>query len=515
MVPVGMAYPSSLRICAQLADGSWHLVGVHRCRPHALPSTSDALIRGVRTGELVRAAFTLRRAYRKAGVEAPGWSSLVPGLALLRRKFATGLAGKRVKPVPRKDAGSRAEPRVLIVTHNLNREGAPLFLLELARYIAGGSRMRLTVISPFEGELRNEFEALGATVQLVDRSALWCACDARSSTLALSAMSRELRADRASVVIANTVESFWAVRAAHHAGTPSLFYIHEPGVLGHHYLASLCGEVRRQTAAAIECATCVSFPSRAVQAYYEPFSNGSNYRIQPGWTNFEPNETLPTNALRSKMRAHLQLAATECLIITVGRLCARKDQLGFMHAAEHLWQTAPDLAVRCRFVAIGAHEDDYGAQVAAEIIRLGRTNCAIVPATESVQDYFAAADIFVLSSFEEGFPRVLLEAMAFGLPIVTTDIHGIPEIVRHEREALLVPPGDHRALAAALAQMLREPARPVRLGEAARTRLFDRFSAEHVLPGHLATIRQLAPSLGEPASKTHVHGWSEYDPASC
>jgi O-antigen biosynthesis protein len=54
--------------------------------------------------------------------------------------------------------------------------------------------------------------------------------------------------------------------------------------------------------------------------------------------------------------------------------------------------------------------------------------------------------MFVCSSFEESFPRVVMEAMAFRTPIVTTDVHGISELVQQRADAYLVPPGDHIAL---------------------------------------------------------------------
>jgi glycosyltransferase involved in cell wall biosynthesis len=111
------------------------------------------------------------------------------------------------------------------------------------------------------------------------------------------------------------------------------------------------------------------------------------------------------------------------------------------------------------------------------------------------------ADLFVLSSFEEGFPRVLLEAMGFGLPIVSTAIHGVPEIARAGAEALLVPPGDSRAMADALLQLLEDREFARRLGRQAQLRVEENFTAERVLPGHLATISELVPDLAAASSK--------------
>ena len=85
--------------------------------------------------------------------------------------------------------------------------------------------------------------------------------------------------------------------------------------------------------------------------------------------------------------------------------------------------------------------------------------------------------IFVMPSRSEGIPIALLEAMALGLPIVASRVGGIPEVVEHERDALLVPPDDPDALASALATLIRDPSRARALGVAARARYEADFRA--------------------------------------
>jgi phosphatidylinositol alpha-mannosyltransferase len=90
--------------------------------------------------------------------------------------------------------------------------------------------------------------------------------------------------------------------------------------------------------------------------------------------------------------------------------------------------------------------------------------------TEKAQ-LFRTADIYVSpATGRESFGIVLLEAMAAGAPIVCSDIHGYKGVVRREREALLVEPGDKEALAAAMARLLDDPLLRVRLGDAGRLR---------------------------------------------
>ena len=71
-----------------------------------------------------------------------------------------------------------------------------------------------------------------------------------------------------------------------------------------------------------------------------------------------------------------------------------------------------------------------------------------------VQPFYAIADVFALPSHTEGSPNVLLEAMAANLPIVATAVGGVPEMVANNESALLVPPGDPKHLASAIANLL-------------------------------------------------------------
>ena len=128
--------------------------------------------------------------------------------------------------------------------------------------------------------------------------------------------------------------------------------------------------------------------------------------------------------------------------------------------------------MRYLLVGDGPHRPALEAQVAD--LGLG-DQVAFTGAREDVPRLLAAADLFVLPSLTEALPTVLAEAMAAGLPIVATTVGGIPEMTRHGEAALLVPPADPGALAAAVCRLLSNPRQAAAMGRSGRRLVAARF----------------------------------------
>lgn len=97
---------------------------------------------------------------------------------------------------------------------------------------------------------------------------------------------------------------------------------------------------------------------------------------------------------------------------------------------------------------------------------------------DRVVDYYQSSDAFVLSSFLEGIPVVLMEAMAMELPCVATWITGVPEIIEANREGLLIPPASASAIADAVERLMEDPQEARRLGTAARRKVIASYHLE-------------------------------------
>lgn len=108
-----------------------------------------------------------------------------------------------------------------------------------------------------------------------------------------------------------------------------------------------------------------------------------------------------------------------------------------------------------------------------------------------VPDLLHAADVFVLSSRQEGFPITILEAMAAGKPIIATDVGGCSEAVVDGETGLIVPPEDPHALAEAILTLLNDPERARRMGEAGRQRVVAEFTVDRMVEQHLEVYERL------------------------
>jgi glycosyltransferase involved in cell wall biosynthesis len=107
--------------------------------------------------------------------------------------------------------------------------------------------------------------------------------------------------------------------------------------------------------------------------------------------------------------------------------------------------------------------------------------------------HYSWADLLVQPSFEEGMSNVILEGLASGLPIVTTDVYGNRDLVESNRNGLLVRPGSSEEIASAIDEICADSTRLARFGERSRT-LAERMSWATVASRYHAELRSVANS---------------------
>ena len=171
-------------------------------------------------------------------------------------------------------------------------------------------------------------------------------------------------------------------------------------------------------------------------------------------------------------------------LLTVGQVAPAKGQHILISALALL--TAQGRNMRLRIVGDGA----LRASLEDQARRLGVRDQVLFEGfrdNRELPDYYRRADAFVLPSFAEGVPVVLMEAMAMEVPCVASRITGIPELIEDGVSGLLVPPADEHALAGAIARLMDEENLSGRLGRAGR----ERVLADYQLETNLALLAQL------------------------
>lgn len=198
------------------------------------------------------------------------------------------------------------------------------------------------------------------------------------------------------------------------------------------------------------------------------------------------DEYRPDPERRRRVRAELAIPDDAFVIGHVARFHAMKGQLDLLAAA-----SLAALPAGATLLMVGRDVNAGNPALAAALAALPREVRVVMPGERrDVAALMNACDAYCLSSTTEGFPNVVAEALASGLPCVVTDVGDAPRMVEGAGE--VVPRSSPSALAAALARMVAEPApRRAALSEAARRRAVERYSLDRMVDDYAALIREL------------------------
>jgi len=172
------------------------------------------------------------------------------------------------------------------------------------------------------------------------------------------------------------------------------------------------------------------------------------------------------------------------VIGTVGRLQDVKHHAGLIDAFALLRKLVPEHQHRLRLVLVG--DGPLRARLEQQIVEAGLQDCVFLAGARSdVAPAMRTLSLFALSSIAEGTPVTMLEAMASGLPVVSTAVGGIPDLVVDGATGSLVPARDPQAMAEALAAYVRAPALARAHGAAGRARIERHYSVSAMLAAYI------------------------------
>jgi len=359
--------------------------------------------------------------------------------------------------------------------------GAEMQLLMTATFLSAQPNVTLSVILFNEGRLARELREIGVDVTVLD--------EARTSAIALvrqlTGIFRERRID---VIHTHKYkDGVLCAFAAWRAGVPhfvrTVHGLAEPMVGWNRvksYLYHALDRLMLRRSADLIIAVSRRMAEDLRESGFRPtmvtwIHNGVDVR------------QIRAACTREAVRRELGIDPDVLLIGTAGRLSAIKGQAGLLRAAARILETHPT----ARFLIVG--DGPLGSQLTslASELRLDHA-CHFIGPRADVFDLMAALDIFVLPSLNEGIPMALLEAMTLGTPVVGAAVGGIPEVIQHRVNGLLVPAADDQALADACLELASNPHWAQALAAQASRSITESFSHERSGEALLYAYRGLA-----------------------
>lgn len=179
---------------------------------------------------------------------------------------------------------------------------------------------------------------------------------------------------------------------------------------------------------------------------------------------------------RGEMRRRLGLPAEAPLVGIIARLVPIKDHPTFLEAAADLHRSRPGV----RFIIVG--DGELRTCLERKALALGlEGSIHFLGWQRDLGPIYADLDLAVLSSLNEGTPVSLIEAMAAGLPVVATDVGGVPDVVADGKTGLLVPPKDPVAMSRAMGTLLDDPDKRRAMGQLGREAVYPQYSDASLL----------------------------------
>jgi glycosyltransferase involved in cell wall biosynthesis len=282
------------------------------------------------------------------------------------------------------------------------------------------------------------------------------------------------------------------IRAGKAAGIPVLY--HEMGTP--HYLPALDPHYKRLEKVLPLCSEVAALSPILARQWSERFPFLSSVSVLPLITH--DTEMLNVSA---KLASN---GKRETIFGYAARIEAGKGPFVLAEAMAQLRQNGQDVLVR--LAGTGPAMQEVKARVRELQLNGSWEFVGSYDGAVGCSAFMRTLDVFVLPSFAEGTSKSIIEAMAHGLPIITTNVGGSPDLLTPDA-GILVPPGDSAALAGAMQYLASDPALRKRMGQAARQRYLKLFAPEAVLSVLVSTYSRVARN-GHNLSQNGRHPWA-------
>ncbi|MGO8864815.1 MAG: glycosyltransferase family 4 protein [Acidimicrobiales bacterium] len=399
---------------------------------------------------------------------------------------ATRGSGVRV----RSGTGRGGTIRVLWSARGLDQGGSELRMVEVVEDLARVGGFHSTVMSAEEGPLRTALESAGATVSIVPRVPFH---DIRSYEQWLSQVD-EWMDGRFDMVIGATVSSFPVVDLAARVGLPSVLQIGEAeplGTVASWLFGRLDPEVEQCARRAFAGATAILSNSNAAVTTYRADGYAGRFVVIGTGVDVAGARTYTAGSSRDDCRRRLGIDPHERLLVCAGSLWRVKGQAVLVAALERVRREHPLLT--CALVGL-APEGPYAEAIASFIGRHGMTGAVrMLPFQDDLRPWWLAADLVVCPSESEALPAAVLEAMAFGKPVICCRVGDLPELVEPGVTGWLCDRSDLGAMIVGLEEAARAPTESLQaMGAAAAEKAARSYDRVEVLERTIRLFRDVA-----------------------
>jgi D-inositol-3-phosphate glycosyltransferase len=389
--------------------------------------------------------------------------------------------------------------RLLAYTHVLAHGGGSLYLLELLRRLVGSGGVSCEVVALDDGPLRSELEELGIPVHVTDAGAVTSAARYEGHLAELVALAAPGGFD---AVLVNTLSAFAGGDLAERLGVPAVWAVHESYTLPIFWHAayppdSVHRYVRERAARALSRASAVVFEAEATRRLFLGDADPERLLALPYGIELGAIDAARRTFDRASMRKRLGIEPGTEVVLCLGTIEPRKSQTMLAQAFAIVAERHP----RAQLVLVGEsgdpHREGYQSALRDFVRRAGlERRVRIEPVTDDPYSWHVVADLLVCASDVESLPRVILEAMAFGTPVLSTSVFGVPELIEHGRTGYLCGMRDLDALTAGLDRALgADGSERTAIGQAAS----ERVRAHHDPAAYALQVeRLLRGAVAEP-----------------
>jgi glycosyltransferase involved in cell wall biosynthesis/GT2 family glycosyltransferase len=341
---------------------------------------------------------------------------------------------------------SNQKLHLALFTHNFELGGAPLLIFDYAKeFILRG--FKVTIVSTKKGPLEQKFKKLKNT-QIIIQELDVVSPNKDFEDLVenfFQKLDKVFKKNKPDFIFANTMLSFPAVLYANTRGIYSRWFIHEEYSATEMLVNFNSYKGLNLIQNAFKVASKIIYESSYIFECYKNYSK-NNYEVRPGGINFkEIEEFKSTFTLKEKYKLmkNLYIPIKNKVFLTVGTVCERKNQFEIVKAVS---QMSENLRKTFSVIIVGDIGLDYSQNIKTYISKHKLSNVHLLPNQNNIYDYYSMADFYISATNSESFPRALLTAMAFELPVISSVYKGIHEVLYDDNYATFYKKNDERNL---------------------------------------------------------------------